>query len=72
MRSIHSIKLELLPSPRIRVERVNSFELKFNSSITLIFYEKSKSLSSKETIIAKLKLKDLKKKIIRRKVYDLI
>jgi len=36
MRSIYLIKLELLLDPRIRVGQVNSFELKFNSSITLV------------------------------------
>jgi len=36
MRSIYSIKLELLLGSRIRVEQVNLFELKFNLSITLL------------------------------------
>jgi len=36
MCSTHSIKLELLLDSRIRVERVNLFELKSSSSITLI------------------------------------
>ncbi len=36
MRSIYLIKLELLLGSRIRVEQVNSFELKFNLSITLL------------------------------------
>ncbi len=35
MRLIYSIKLELLFDSRIRIERVNLFELKLNSSITL-------------------------------------
>ncbi len=36
MRSTYSIKLELLLDFRIRVKRINLFELKLNSSITLI------------------------------------
>jgi hypothetical protein len=36
MRSTYSIKLELLLNLRIKIERVNLFELKFNSSITLL------------------------------------
>jgi len=36
MRSIHSIKLELLLDPRIRIRQVNSIELKFDPTITLI------------------------------------
>ncbi len=35
MRSIYSIKLEFLLDFRIRIERVNLFELKLNLSITL-------------------------------------
>jgi len=38
MRSIHLIKLKLLLDLRIRIERINSFELKLNLSITLIKY----------------------------------
>jgi len=36
MRSTYSIKLELLLDFRIKVKRINLFELKLNSSITLI------------------------------------
>jgi hypothetical protein len=36
MRSIYSIKLELLLDLRIRIKQVNLFELKLNLSITLI------------------------------------
>jgi len=35
LRSTYSIKLENLPNSRIRIERVNLIELKFNSTITL-------------------------------------
>ncbi len=35
MRSTYSIKLELLPDSRIRIEQVNSFKLKLNLLITL-------------------------------------
>jgi len=44
MRSIYLIKLELLLDFKIRIERVNLFELKFNLSITLILI---KSISNK-------------------------
>jgi len=36
MRSIYSIKLELLLDPRIKIEQINLFELKLNLSITLV------------------------------------
>jgi len=35
MRSTYSIELELLLDPRVKIERVNLFQLKFNLSITL-------------------------------------
>jgi len=35
LRSSCLVRLELLPSPRIRIGRINLFELKFNLSITL-------------------------------------
>jgi len=35
MRSIHPIGLELLSGLRIRIGRVNPFELKLNPSVTL-------------------------------------
>ena len=36
MRSIYSIELELLLDSRIRIEQINSIELKLNPTITLI------------------------------------
>jgi len=36
MRSTYLVELELLLDPRIRVERVNSFELKLNPLVRLV------------------------------------
>ncbi len=53
MRSTHPIGLELLPDPRIRVERINSIELKLDLTIIL-----------KITKYIKLKFNNIRHKII--------
>jgi len=47
LRPSHFVKLGNLPNPRIKIERVNLIELKFDLTITLILISCERNLKSK-------------------------
>ncbi len=54
MRLIYSIRLELLLDPRIKIEQVNSIELKLDPTITLkktIIYYNLQQVFNKDIIV---------------------
>jgi len=69
LRSPHLVKLGNLPNFRIRIERINSIELKFDSTITLVITTMQQQII---IIIAKRIIRTRKIKIITIKLITII